>query len=200
MSQDRVVKSRRRGDVLQNAILEAAWEELREHAWSGFRIDRVAVRAGTGKAGIYRRWSNRAALVRAAALHKAAETGTSGVTSGELRRDLIDFLDGAARFVDGPFGEAVRGLMTEPGPASDMSLPSSGLAAQPPGIVSSVVDRARRDGVLGSGEPTPLVLNLGAALVNYEYLWTGRAPTTDTITEIVDTVWLPALRAACGDT
>lgn len=199
MSQNHVVRSRRRGETLRNAILEAAWEELREHTWAGFRIDRVSVRAGTGKAAIYRRWPNRAALVRAAARHVAAESGTSWVSSGDLRQDLIDFLDGASRFVDGPFGEALRGLTAEPEPEGDGALPSSGLAAPAPGSVSSIVERARREGALGAGEPSPLVLNLGTALVNYQYLSTGRAPTPEAIVEIVDSAWLPALRASSGD-
>lgn len=199
MSQVEVPKSRRRGEVLREAILDAAWEELGEHAWSGFRIDRVAERAGTGKAVIYRRWPNKAALVRAASLRVAAGSGSAWTSAGDLRQDLIDFLDGAARFIDGPFGEALRGLTAEPElPADSKSPQPHGLAVPAPGIVTSIVEQARISGALGRAEPSPLVLNVGALLVNQQYLSTGSAPTHELVIEIVDTVWLPALRAACS--
>src|SRR5882757_6165421 len=53
---------RRRGAVLEEAILRAAVDELTESGYPGLTMDRVAKRAGTNKNAIYRRWPNRLAL------------------------------------------------------------------------------------------------------------------------------------------
>ena len=195
LTADRAVKSRRRGEVLRVAILEAAWAELREHAWSGFHMDRVAERAGTGKAALYRRWPNRAALVRDASLWMAASSARAWESTGDLRGDLVRFLDNTARFIDGPFGESVRGLVAEP-PGEG---PGSLRTGEPLGIVTTILEDARRSGALGAREPERAVLNLGSFLVTAEYLASGRAPDLESVTEIVDCLWLPALRAACSD-
>ena len=197
MSEGRVVRPRRRGETLRGAILDAAWVELREHAWSGFSIERVAERARTGKAAIYKRWPNKATLVREAAARKAVRSGSEWVSTGSLREDLIAHLDSSARFVAGPFGESIRGLVSEPILQRGEELGDHGLNGPTVGIVDAIVTRAREEGSLGPRQPEPSVLHLGNALVDYHYLLSGRAPALDLVTEIVDAIWLPALRAAC---
>lgn len=199
MLESRVVKSRRRGEVLRDAVLDAAWEELRERGWAGFRIDGVAQRAGTGKAAIYRRWPNRAALAQDAAHHQAADAAPERASSGDLRQDLVNFLEDAGRYLEGPFGEAARGIFAELDPADRVGRGAGELTGPPVGIVADIVTRARGKGVLGAETPGNAVLNVGVVLVTYEYLASGRAPTQALVAEIVDTVWLPALRAACAD-
>ena len=46
--------TRRRGAVLEEAILTAAWDELAERGWAGFGIEGVSNRCGTAKAVVYR--------------------------------------------------------------------------------------------------------------------------------------------------
>ncbi len=57
------VETRRRGAVLEKAIFEAVFEELRNVGYGKLSMDGVANRAGTGKAGLYRRWSSKETLV-----------------------------------------------------------------------------------------------------------------------------------------
>jgi AcrR family transcriptional regulator len=198
MSDTRAVKSRRRGDALQGAILRAAFDELRDGGWVRFRIDRVAKRAGTGKAAIYKRWPNRAALARDAARWMAGDSGSGWPVTGDLRRDLIDFLGLAARVLEGPFGETMRGLVGEldtqqPGGSASLDvMPSEA------GIVAAIVDGARTAGTVGPGEPSLAVYTAGPYLITHYYLVNGRAPDPEQIVEIVDDLWAPALRAACG--
>jgi AcrR family transcriptional regulator len=195
----REVKSRRRGEVLRDAILDAAWEELREKGWSGFRIERVAERAGTGKAAIYKRWANRAVLAQAAAHRMAEVSGTTWTATGQLRQELIDFLESAGRVLDGPFGEAARGIFAELGPSDDASEAVGELEGPPVGIVVTLVERAQRQGELGARTPPASVINLGTLLVTHHYLRAWKAPSRGLVEEIVDLIWLPALRAACAD-
>src|SRR5437868_2699955 len=54
---------RRRGEALCAAIRAAVLDELADCGYAGLSIERVAERARTGKASIYRRWPNRLELV-----------------------------------------------------------------------------------------------------------------------------------------
>lgn len=55
--------ARRRGAVLENAIIDAAWEVLVERGYNGFTFEAVAAHAGTSKPVLYRRWPQRADLL-----------------------------------------------------------------------------------------------------------------------------------------
>jgi len=57
---------RRRGALLERALLQAAWDELASVGYARLSMDGVAARAHTSKTVLYRRWPNRAALVVAA--------------------------------------------------------------------------------------------------------------------------------------
>ena len=59
---DTRIAVRRRGEVLREAVFEAALAEIGEHGVRGASMDRIAKRAGTGKAALYRRWPNVRAL------------------------------------------------------------------------------------------------------------------------------------------
>src|SRR5579863_6163266 len=59
-------RSRRRGEVLEAALLDAAWAELQAVGYAGLTMEAVADRAGTSRAVLYRRWRNRPELVIAA--------------------------------------------------------------------------------------------------------------------------------------
>ena len=49
-------QTRRRGAELEQAILDAAWEQLIAEGYEHFTIDTVAARAQTSKPVLYRRW------------------------------------------------------------------------------------------------------------------------------------------------
>src|SRR5690606_202200 len=85
-------QTRRRGAELEAAILDAAWEELAENGYSGLTFERVAARASTGRAVLYRRWSSREELVRAAVRRVGERTASVPIDTGNLRDDLIQTL------------------------------------------------------------------------------------------------------------
>ena len=58
-----VVRHRRRGPALEQAIHAAVLAELSEIGYAGLTIESVAARARTGKASIYRRWPTKQHLV-----------------------------------------------------------------------------------------------------------------------------------------
>lgn len=180
--------SRRRGDVLEAAILEAAWAEL-GRGWQQFAIESVAERAGTGKAAIYRRWPDRVALARAAAEHEVGRAEREWISTGDLRADLLAFAHAVAEAYDGPLGQAVRGIVAATGP---LEAASPG-AAWPGGRVVASIVAAAGLRVDGDQDQVAVTLNLGISLISYQTLVTGRAPGPGTLVTIVETIWLPAL-------
>jgi AcrR family transcriptional regulator len=66
MATDHRKQPRRRGEALDNAILQAVLDELDDVGYAKLTMEGVAERACTGKASVYRRWPTRVQLVTAA--------------------------------------------------------------------------------------------------------------------------------------
>ncbi|MFB9571393.1 TetR/AcrR family transcriptional regulator [Streptomyces yanii] len=183
-------QSRRRGRVLEQAILDAAWAELSECGWDKFTIDGVAVRSGAAKSVIYRRWSGRVELARALMERGRATAPGDLESQGDLRSDLVAFLRGMALFLRGPFGSASRSIVIEGNATTHASVFGGEVLVA---IVGELVEQARARGEL-HGSPSPLALNIGHAVLMWEFTFTRNPPTDDNLVEFVDTVWLPAIR------
>src|SRR6202034_2971411 len=84
--------TRRRGATLERALLDAAWEELQSSGYARLTMERVAERASTSRAVIYRRWPNRAALVIAAWRHRHPVVTGVLPDTGTLRGDVLAIL------------------------------------------------------------------------------------------------------------
>jgi AcrR family transcriptional regulator len=87
-------------------ILAATAELVARDGIAGFRYEEVAERAGVHKTSVYRNWPDREELVVEALLQYADELGSVGDT-GELRRDLVDFLVVIAESLDRPTARAL---------------------------------------------------------------------------------------------
>ena len=163
-------------------------------------MERVATRAGAGKASLYARWPNRVALVRAAATHHAETTRRPADFSGDLGEDLLSVLRGAAAFNAGPFGEALRGMVAEP-TAPDAEGLTIFSDRRPVQVVLDIVVEAQRTGRLAPGAIPTRVMNLGLTLVSHYFLINGETPADDELTEILTGVWLPLLEVTrAGET
>ncbi|MFJ3672906.1 TetR/AcrR family transcriptional regulator [Streptomyces sp. NPDC090106] len=79
---------RRRGAVLERAILDAALEQLSTVGWRGLTMEGVAAGAQTGKAAVYRRWSSKEDLV-ADALEAGLPLIDAAPDRGSVREDLL---------------------------------------------------------------------------------------------------------------
>jgi len=79
---------RPRSAEAERAILDAALEELATSGVDGFSVEAVAARAGVGKTTIYRRWSNRDALILDALSTLEAETQPR-IKGISVRDDLV---------------------------------------------------------------------------------------------------------------
>src|ERR1700749_3812536 len=114
------VRHRRRGQEPENALLDAAWDELADVGFGSLTMESVAARAKTGVAVLYRRWPNKSDLVLAAIEHyrrtHAVEVPDTGPLRGDMLALLSGFSDGRSSFTT-VMTAAFAGLMRD----SDMT-------------------------------------------------------------------------------
>jgi AcrR family transcriptional regulator len=188
-------RSRRRGAHLEQAILDAAWAELNDVGYAGLTIEAVAARAATSKTVIYRRWSNRAELVLAAWGHQVPAPHEPPDT-GSLRSDLIALFTRIAHRSDSMTTELIAGVMGEAFRHPEVAallherLRSSPLSA----VVGSIVGRAVDRGELRRIDLSQRAARIPLDLIRGETMLCGTPLSEETITELVDDVYLPLLR------
>jgi len=196
---------RRRGAALEQALLDAAWEELREVGYYNLTFDSVAARAGTSKAVLYRRWANRLELAQAAMrAHRLLISGKTPDT-GSLRGDIIALLEGMMMGMNDVQPDIVWGMLMDT--ISDdarqayihETLTNGAQRAFLLGRVreinlaemSAILKQAEARGEV-TADAIPLrVKTLPFDLARHELLLTGRPVTHEAIIEIVDVLFLP---------
>ncbi|GAB3837869.1 TetR/AcrR family transcriptional regulator [Micromonospora andamanensis] len=188
--------TRRRGEELEQAILHAAAEELRESGYPGMTMDRVAARAGTNKNAIYRRWPHRAALGIAAYRH-LSDVAMPNPDTGTLRGDALEMLRQANETWSSPHGAVLRSLLAAA--ADDPTLLD--LMRERSG--ADTMDRAwlsllERAVARGEAPPTAVHQRVAATpmmLLRAEYAMRGIPSVADEVLiDIVDEVFLPLVR------
>lgn len=186
-------QTRRRGAALEDAILQAAAEELTRTGYAGLTMDVVARRAGTNKNAIYRRWPDRLALSVAA--YKRLTTAFQPPDTGALRSDALETLRLANQHLSSPLGLILRELLAAAGSATELM---AQLTDRSPDTMTTtwllILGRA-----VARGELTPEALHPRAATVAIDLLrnefTTRGAPTVpdEILIEIVDEIYLPLL-------
>jgi AcrR family transcriptional regulator len=84
--------TRRRGKVLEDAILTAAWEQLQQHGYLGMTMDDIAKAAHTNKNAIYRRWPTKLDVTTATLMTHVSLKDFYLPDTGHLRSDVVAFL------------------------------------------------------------------------------------------------------------
>jgi len=193
-------KTRRRGEQLEQAILDAAWAELAEVGYTALTIEAVAKRAGTSKPVIYRRWPSRAHLVITAwARQRPIESATPDL--GSLRADLVWLFTRIADRTAGMMSETIAGVMAEAFKHPEVQallrerMDSAPLTASLQRVVDNAVAR---------GELRPVVLPRRAArfpldLVRAETVFCGEPVRDEVVASMVDDIYLPLLRGLALD-
>jgi AcrR family transcriptional regulator len=192
-SVDHRERSRRRGEVLCSAILEATLEELREVGYAGLRMHRVAARACAGKGSIYRRWPRRAELA-ADAIGHAFPRSIQPPDTGSVRADLLGCLRQMADRLNSPAGEASRGLMADTVRDPELMDAIRARFIDPP--ISELLDVMTLGVARGEVRPSALttrIASIGPALLREHFLVQHCIPDR-VVLEIVDDVVMPLLR------
>lgn len=193
-------RSRRRGKQLEKAILDAAWDELREVGYNNLTIERVASRARTSKPVIYRRWGSRAELVLAA-WGRQVPGQQEPPDTGELRADLVALFTRIAQRASSVMSEVIAGVMGEAFRHPEVTaLLTDRLRMSPlTETIRGVVGRATARGELPEVELSPRVARVPLDLIRNETLLCGGPVSEETIAELVDDVYLPLLRGLAKD-
>ncbi|WP_206305940.1 TetR/AcrR family transcriptional regulator [Streptomyces sp. RFCAC02] len=187
---------RRRGTVLEDAILRAAAETLRESGVPGLTMEAVARRAGTNKNAIYRRWPNRVAL-GVAAYRRLTADRTTVPDTGSLREDALELLRRANRTWSSPYGEILRGLIAAAGGTQELVTQLRDPAAgDDPHRAAwlTVLGRAVDRGEATPEALHPRVASTPTALLRDEYTARGAPSVPDAnLVEIIDEIFLPLI-------
>jgi len=188
------VARRRRGLALEEALLDAAWAELTERGYDDMTIDAVAVRAGTSRAVLYRRWPNKQELLLAALAHEVGKDVVVVPDTGSLRDDVIALLQQANKLRVG----LVAALLTRLGgfyqqTGSSLADLRAFVQGDRDAVLEEVIQRAIDRGEIRPEQVTDRIARLPVNLFRYEILMTLRPLSDEAIEEIVDTIFLPLL-------
>ena len=151
-------------------MFEAALAEIAEHGVRGASMDRIAKRAGTGKAALYRRWPN----VRALALDVFVSTLEQSLPdaetdTGSLRTDMLASLTTMATELKGNLGIVLRELISEAAHDPDLGAEfQNRLGLRKESEVVAMIQRAMARGEIPVRPIDPYVLQVPAAMVVHQ--------------------------------
>ena len=193
---EQLQRQRRRGEELEAALLDAAWDELVEAGFARLTMESVAARAKTGVAVLYRRWPNKDELVMAAIKHYGTIRPVPAADTGTLRGDVLALLgginDGRSSFTV-VVSAAFAGLLSTTGltPADVRAK----LIGDRPLWSHEVFRRAHERGEIDLETIPPSVLSMPFDLIRHDLLMTLKPVTAARITSIVDDLFMPLVAA-----
>jgi AcrR family transcriptional regulator len=190
-------RQRRRGEELESALLEAAWEELAEAGFARLTMESVAARAKTGVAVLYRRWPNKTDLVLGAIRHYGTTHPVDVPDTGSLRGDMIALLrvfSSARTTFTGVVTAVFSGLLASSGltPAEVREM----VIADRPLRSDQIFIRAQERGEIDLGCVSPAVLAMPFDLMRHDMLMTYKPIPEERVLAIVDDLFLPLAAAS----
>lgn len=186
--------ARRRGRVLEDAIRTAVVELVIEQGAAGVTMEAVAERARTSKPVLYRRWPDRAALLRESLVPLAKEAVPDADT-GSYRSDMLAILRGWAELFAGSTG-AVAGAIVGAMP-HDPELATAfrdGVIGWRKEAMAAMLHRAIERGEVRADVRFEVARELGQAFLWHRFLVTGDPLTDELIVHVVDEVLVPYTR------
>ncbi|MFJ5834401.1 TetR/AcrR family transcriptional regulator [Streptomyces sp. NPDC093089] len=191
---------RRRGPVLERAILEAALEQLGSVGWNGLTMEGVAVGAQTGKAAVYRRWPSKEDLV-ADALQAGLPTLDEAPDRGGVREDLYELCLRVRDVMYSKPGFALRAVLHECDADSAErfhELIVAGVVEPSTRLFREVLRRGINRGEVRSDAVDDLVLDVIPAMMMYRSKVCGSEWPDDEIAAVIDRIMMPLVRAERG--
>ncbi|MEU3503613.1 TetR-like C-terminal domain-containing protein [Streptomyces hundungensis] len=194
------VSLRRRGPVLERAILDATLEQLSTVGWGGLTMEGVAAGAGTGKAAVYRRWPSKAELV-ADALRSGFAALDDAPDHGSVREDLYQLCLRIRDTMYSRSGHALRSVLyecdqTAAGRFQELILHR---VIEPANrLLREVVRRGIERGDVRPDATGELVFDVIPGLMMYRSKLCGSAWDEEDIAAMIDQVMVPLLRPRAG--
>jgi AcrR family transcriptional regulator len=187
---------RRRGAVLERAILDAALEQLSTVGWNALTMEGVAAGAQTGKAAVYRRWSSKEDLV-ADALQAGLPRLDEAPDLGNVREDLLALCVQARDAMYSRPGFALRSVIHECDTAQAERFHGvifEGVVEPTIRLLGEVINRGIERGEVRSDASNGYVLDAIPAMMMYRSKMCGSEWGDQDIEEMIDQLMLPLLR------
>ncbi|WEG10507.1 TetR/AcrR family transcriptional regulator [Microbacterium horticulturae] len=200
LERDAAPLRRRRGEELEQALLQAAWEQLLEGGYQGFTIDAVADRAQTSRSVIYRRWSDRDALLEATLSYGLNLGRVETPETGSLRGDMLAMMrtSNAARSAIAPLMSVFMGAYFADSGRTFADVRQRAFGERTGTSVDTILERAIARGEVDPARLTPRVRTVAADLFRHDLLMTAAPLPDDAIVAIVDEVFLPLVMVDRG--
>src|SRR5215468_6616906 len=185
-------QKRRRGEELEAALLEAAWQELVEAGFARLTMESVAARAKTGVAVLYRRWTNKDDLVLDAIRHYGTTHPVDTPDTGSLRGDMIALLSSLsstrvsfAAIVSAVFSGLLASSGLTPAQVREKILADRPLQSD------QIFARAHERGEIDLDRIPPAVLAMPFDLTRHDMLMTYKPIPPERVLAIVDDLFMP---------
>jgi AcrR family transcriptional regulator len=192
----RTASLRRRGAVLERAILEAALEQLSTVGWNALTMEGVAAGAQTGKAAVYRRWSSKEDLV-ADALQAGLPRLDEAPDLGNVREDLLALCMRARDAMFSRPGFALRAVIHECDTVQAErfhGVITEGVVEPTIRLLREAIDRGIERGEVRSGASNGYVMDAIPAMMMYRSKMCGSEWGDPEIEEMIDQLMIPLLR------
>ena len=186
----RVGAGRPRDPQIDEAVAAATLQLLADEGYARLTVERIAVRAGVGKASLYRRWPDKVSIVLEAVSRNPDRPVV--LDTGSLRADALAFLTSLVRYrtlhsdaisaissealCNDRFGDVFRADMVEP--------TITGMRV--------MLERAIERGEIARDTDIALLSSVPPALLNTHRLVSGRPPDEAFVERIVDQFFSPS--------
>jgi AcrR family transcriptional regulator len=191
------VGHRKRGAALEDAILQAAYDELSEVGYTAFSVEGVAARARTGKASIYRRWPSKQELVLDVLMQRLPSAEDCGlqpeyddtVTTADALRQIAHAITG---ILNSAAGDAMRSIKCEAytDPELARAIDDRFQAPRRAALIA-LLQRGVERGEVRPEAATALVADVLPAVLSFHIVLQREPVSEQTIRDIMEQVIIP---------
>ncbi len=188
-----MVVIRRRGSTLEDAILDAAWAELSECGYSDLTLESVAMRAGTSRTVISRRWPSRSAIMVAALARHLQQNPIAVPDLGSLRSEVMELL---RKMSERARPSIIRTMLDMAEGLAEEGTNFGAVKAQVVGasLMEEIIQRGVERGEVDPTCLTPRIVSVATDLARHEFMMTFAPLSEKAVEEIVDEVFLPLVQ------
>jgi AcrR family transcriptional regulator len=176
------------------AILDAALACLAENGYDATNMNDIAVRAGVGKAAIYRRWSSQAALMADALVYWRPDLrDTDAPDTGSLRGDLDEVVERAKRNDESLVStDLILRVAMEAANDPELAVALDDLMLlRGRRVISAILEQAVARGEIAADRDRSLIADVATAM---SLLQVARGQRVDAafVRQVIDTLVIPA--------
>lgn len=182
---------RRRGEELDAAIRSAVLDLLAEHGPAAVTMEAVAAAARTSKPVLYRRWKDRATLLRDTLLG-IATAAIPHEDTGSYRTDMLAILRGWATLFTGAAAPALQVLIAAMAHDHDLAAAfRNDVIGWRKDEMAAVLHRGIARGDVRPDVPVEIARELGQSVLWHRLLVTGDPIDDELVVQLVDEVLVP---------